>query len=224
MQHWQECGRKDGRTHIDLQDAGKGRRTHASREDAREQGGRTRSGRTRASSVPTMDGVDCVGTVLRESKGCRGRWRGHGTRPGSHAHPSHPGTDPPRFDTKTDANATPVHSRDAPCVRPVGRRASCPIACVLWADMRPARSRASCGPTCVLSDRVRPVGRHASCPIACVLWADVRPARSHASCGPTCVLPDRVRPPCLYAPIRPTVSHVLIARLVRPPRRHNRDR
>src|SRR5579885_2051183 len=39
----------------------------------------------------------------------------------------------------------PVHSRDAPCVRPAGLRASC-------APDRPAPLRASCGLACVLRD------------------------------------------------------------------------
>src|SRR5579883_566172 len=74
------------------------------------------------------------------------------------------GTGPHRFDTKTDANDTPVHSRDAACPRPP------PLARVL----RPLH--APCPITCFLPNHVRPVIQRAPCPITCVLPAYMRPA------------------------------------------------
>ena len=113
-------------------------------------------------------GLGAWGHFPRKSNGCPGRWRGHGTWPGSNAHPSTPPRQagPRRFYANhVLTSPTPVHSRDAPCVRPAGLCASCGLMCVLPPCPRPSRLPASYAithPTC----RCASCGIcHPSCPL-----------------------------------------------------------
>src|SRR5579885_3514781 len=131
---------------------GTSRRTHASPQDARK--GRPYYGRGLGAGyhfprTPMPDRLDGWGlgrgrvlARLDSPKPGHTPRRFHAT----HAQPTHTRHRLRRFHaTHALTRPTPVHSRDAPCVRPVGSRASCRLACVLSARVRPAGSRASCG-------------------------------------------------------------------------------
>ena len=141
-------------------------------QDAGALAGRGHGGRTRArwrdadKQRPYYGrGLGAWGHFPRKSNGCPGRWRGHGTWPGSNAHPSTPPRQagPRRFYANhVLTSPTPVHSRDAPCVRPAGLCASCGLMCVLPPCPRPSRLPASYAIT-------HPTCRCASCGLVCVL-------------------------------------------------------
>jgi hypothetical protein len=188
--------------------------------------------RTHTRGVPTMDGDwvrDIVfGVPQREIGLMVGDWDGAGCsraliRPHQPipyveftekyaTHPHH-ASFTPILREKRASKTNPVHSRDAPCVRPAGLRASSdacvclpPRACVLLSTRascqlaRPTDGYASCQlarPTggyasCQLA---RPTGGYASCQLA-------RPTGGYASCMLVCASSRLACASCMLA--RPT--------------------